>query len=305
MPNEIASLARDLTWGVWSELGVPGVVHLTSSPAVDLEWLVVHTPFLASRDSRLDELTFAWCVHNHSSISTRRIRAVAAMAAEEVSEAFWTWSGELRSHARINWVEARKAIRSDRHARRIVPDLMRASLASLRARSVFGIGARADIVCAILEKDGEWLRVSDFVGQGYSKNAVAAVLKDLERAGLLSAAKRGNAEVYTSNATPILQALIRSGDAEWLAWDHLFLVVTALVLLERARTKPEAVRLVEADQARRHVMISTAVLGWPEPPTTSATTGGFESMLVWGFERIDTLLANWAGHGGEGPTRRS
>ncbi len=305
MRNEIASAARDLTWGIWRELGVPGVVRLTGCPVVDPEWLVVHTPFLALPDSRLDELAFAWCVHNHASISTRRVRAVASKATKEVSDAFWAWSSELRSHARVNWVDAREAKPSDRHVRRMVPDLGRTSMASLRARAVFGVGARADVVCALLEKKGEWIRTSDLVGQGYSKNAVAAVLKDLERAGLLSSAKRGNADVYKSAATLVLESLLDSRGAPWLAWDHVFGVMTTLVLLERAATKPDAVRLVEADQARRRVATSAAELGWPEPPMTSATPDGFESMLVWGLDRLNALGATWAGDGGQGRTRRS
>jgi len=187
----------------------------------------------------------------------------------------------------------------------MVPDLERASLASLRARAVFGVGARADVVCAMLEKKGEWIRISDLIGQGYSKNAVATVLKDLKRAGLLSSAKRGNADVFKITATSVLQSLLDSHGASWLAWDHVFEAMTSLVLLERAATKPDAVRLVEADQTRRRIATSAAELGWPEPPLTSATPDGFESMLVWGRGRLDALGATWASDGGEGRTRRS
>ncbi|MBT3222092.1 MAG: hypothetical protein HN348_23715 [Proteobacteria bacterium] len=292
MTEGIAKSACDLAWGLWKELGVPGVVRIPRSPVVDLEWLVVHTPFLSSQDARLDELSFGWCVHNHSLISTRRLRAITKRVAKDVSEPFWAWSAELRSLARVNWVEAHEATPSSRHVRRLVPDLSRPSLVSLRARSVFGVGARADIVCAMLERDGEWLRASDLVEQGYSKKAVAAVLTDLDRAGLLSSTKKANADVFISASTPVLADLLRAHGTSWMAWSHVFQVITIIIRLERELMKPETVRLVAADQARRSLLPAVAALGWPEPPQTAAVPIGFESMLLWGSKCIETLLGH-------------
>ena len=288
--RRIARTATDLAWGLWRELGVPGVVRIPRPPVLDLEWLIVHTPFLCSEDPRLDELAFGWCVHNHSWVSTRRLRAVAARVDPGVSRLFWAWAAELRSHTRINWIKAHEATPSSRHIRRSVPDLDRPSLAALRFRSVFGVGARADIICALVAKDGEWLRASDLVKVGYTKNAVATVLKDLTQVQVLASKQQGNAATYTSTASPLLRQLLRLHDPLWIEWRQVFKIAATLVHLEADGSKPEAVRRVAADQARRDILPAVIALGWPQPPKTAAVPMGHQSMLHWGLGRLEDLL---------------
>jgi len=290
MNRRIAMAATDLAWGLWKELGVPGVVRIPRPSVLDLEWLVVHTPFLCSGDPRLDELAFGWCVHNHSWISTRRLRAVAGRVAPDVSGPFWTWAAELRSRARLNWVKAHEAIPSSRHVRRLVPDMDRPSLAALRSRSLFGVGARADIVCALLARDGQWLRASDLMDVGYTKNAVVAVLTDLVRVQILASKQQANAATYTLTASPLLRELLRVHDPSWIEWRHVFEIITALVRLEADGTKPEAIRRVAADQARRDILPAVIALDWPEPPKTAAVLTGHQSMLRWGLGCLEDLL---------------
>ena len=290
MAESFASANRDMLWGLWRELGVPGTVRLLEPPVIDLDWLVIHTPFFSASDPRLDEMVFSWCVHNHDLIGARRIRALAAQAPNEVSDVFWRWSSELRSCVRINWVDTGNAVSSDRDLRRLTPDLIRPALIQLRARAVFGVGARADIICVLLERDGEWIRARDVMDQGYSKNAVVSVLADLSRAGLVSSRRSGNVDLYTSIATPALTSLLRLPDARWLSWRHLFHVTTVLSMLERHRSKPQPVRLVEASRAKRDILSSVVALDWPEPPQTNDLSADpFDLLLAWGKEQIRSM----------------
>ncbi|TVR67642.1 MAG: ArsR family transcriptional regulator [Spirochaetaceae bacterium] len=288
MADSFIKTARDMLWGVWHELGVPGTVRIPNLPVIDLDWLVIHSPFFAAGDPRLDEMVFSWCVHNHAMIGARRVRALVAEVPDEVSDTFWKWSAELRSQVRINWIEARQAVSTDRVVRRLRPDLLRPALTQLRARAVFGVGARADIICVLLERDGEWLRAREFMDQGYSKNAVTSVLADLTRAGLVSLRRTGNTDLYTLTARPELASLLRSRNASWLPWNHLFHVTTVLSLLERHQTKPQPVRLVEASRAWQAILASVVALGWPEPPSTNKLSiDALGSLLAWGIEQME------------------
>jgi DNA-binding transcriptional ArsR family regulator len=283
MSESVVSTVHDMLWGVWHELGVPGTVRLRNPWIIDLELLVIYTPFFASGDPRLDEMAFSWCEED--------LLLHGAEVPEEVSKAFWMWSAELRSQVRINWIDARQAVATARHVRRLTPDLSRPALTQLRARAVFGVGARADIICALLHGENEWLRARDFMEEGYSKNAVASVLTDLTRAGLVSSSRRGNADRYNSSATPELSDFLGARDARWLSWKDLFHVITVLTLLERHQAKSEPVRRVEASRARRDILTSSVALGWSEPPPANdLSTDPLGSLLLWGKEQIETCV---------------
>jgi hypothetical protein len=223
-------------------------------------------------------------------VGTRRLRAVADRAEPEVTRLFWDWAAELRSIARVNWVEARPVASSSRQIRRLQLDLDRPALTALRARAVFGVGARADIICALLAREGQWLRASDLLDVGYTKSTANTVLSDLARARVLESAAQSNAIVYTLRPTSPLKELLGASDNVWIPWGHVFRIVTRLVRLESVCEKPASVLRVYADQARRDLEPSVTALGWPEMPPTSDVLTGYQRMVQWGTERLADLL---------------
>jgi len=291
MDRLLARSSADLVWGLWKELGVPGVVRLPHPPVLDVEWLLVHTPFLAANDPRLDELAFGWCAQHHNRVSTRRLRSVAERVEPEVADLFWAWAAELRSVARINWVKADDATPSSRNIRRIRLDITRSPLVALRVRAVFGVGARADIICELLAKEGQWLRASEFVEVGYTKSTAITVLSDLARARVLSSTARSNATVYTLGAGTLLKDLLDAHDSTWINWGQVFGVITRLVRLEADGEKPDAVLRVYADQARRDLESLVVALGWPALPKTTNVSEGYQAMMQWGADRLGEVIA--------------
>lgn len=74
--SEVNSLALDLAWSLWSELGAGTGARRHDWQAVDLEPLILFTAWLAT-DSRLRANAMEWSIANARFASTFRLRHFA------------------------------------------------------------------------------------------------------------------------------------------------------------------------------------------------------------------------------------
>lgn len=108
--------------------------------------------------------------------------------------AFGPFSGALEQHTGIQWPGATVAapVPQSLSGKSHLPPLSRPPLLQLRLRALFGVGARSDIIGAVLAHRSEDFGAADLVFVGYSKRNIAEALDMLAAAGLFRTARIGN-----------------------------------------------------------------------------------------------------------------
>ncbi len=279
MKTRLVDLARDLTWALWRELGVSGVVRLNPLVVVDLDWLVAFTPMLAADDARIREAYVAWCVNHDRWLSVRRLRSVIQTSEEEVSTAFDLWSRDIPGLAPA----ASGSPSPNTQNPSPTPELERTSLSWLRARALFGVGAKADVICMLVRHGDGWLRSADLGDTGYSRRTVSTVLGDLIEARLLAVRGSGAGRSYRLQQRDCVEQLLGSEGARWPRWDVIFPWLAAMLTIAgrpASTDRVEHVRRAEAIACSESVSV---LLGWTPPDTDPWT---------WAEARVRELLAS-------------
>jgi hypothetical protein len=129
--DEVASLARDLLWSLWAELGVDGAPRRHDWQAIDIEPLIVMTAMAG--DSRLKSRTADWCAANRLHLSAPRLSRFGRLLGQATSSSFERYAAAMRHGARPRRPS-------------LVPDLRRPSLIQLRLRALVGVTPRAVVL---------------------------------------------------------------------------------------------------------------------------------------------------------------
>lgn len=196
-PKTFAEQALALAWGAWAELGVSGWTSTHRAWAVDPEPLILFTAYLEDEDPRLRDEATDWCVHNWRFVSKTRLKNLLRRQPEAVREAFGEFAATVGAHAGISWPGEAEARPYTVTGRSTLPPLDRPSLAWLRLRAMFGLGARTEILRYFLSRTGgaaSVARVAD--ATGYMKRNVAEECETLERAGVLAVRSVANRFYY-------------------------------------------------------------------------------------------------------------
>ncbi len=286
MMTALSEATNRLLWAQWRELGAPGSVHGLERTAIDPEWLIVYTPWLAEQEPRLLETAFDWSAHNHSWISTRRIQAVAKAAPPDTARAFEAWAAGLVQHQRSPWVKTSAEPSGRLAGRRLEPDFHRPSLAVLRARALLGDGARSDVVCALLRSPAHWFFPSDF-GAGYTRRAVATALSDFERARLVQSrdSKSGRQfRLRDPDATATLLGV--AAPFRWPNWPAVYSVQTVAANLDSDAFHSASTSRVLLANARAAVTPLVDQLGWPPLPDPDNQL----QMTSWVATQLEAML---------------
>ncbi|HEY8951506.1 MAG TPA: hypothetical protein VIP78_02970, partial [Candidatus Dormibacteraeota bacterium] len=144
------TLALDLAWSLWFELGASGGVRRHDWQAVDLEPLILFTAWLGT-DSRLRANAIEWSIANARFASTFRLRHFAERASPAMRAAFGRFAATVRTHARVPWPAQGDPLALLQHDDGLgSPDLRRPSLIQLRLRALVGVSARAEILKIML-----------------------------------------------------------------------------------------------------------------------------------------------------------
>lgn len=216
--RDIQARVEEFAWLQWGALGAGGSDNWPRDVLIDPEILVCTTAWATDETSRVRATATDWIRTNSNYLSWTRRKSIAADLDDEGVNT-------------LNLIWPRFSTSSTERARRIapkaipLPDLRdRADLLSLRARGMFGIGARAEILrLMVLLPHREWPVARLAKRIGYAKRSVAEALSMLERAGLVARIAEGNALRYRLARTSELQELLRplpehsSGGPNWPA----------------------------------------------------------------------------------------
>lgn len=240
----------DLAWSHWTALGVAGAVGPTED-AVDLEALLLLTAELADDDPRLRDEALDWCSRFHGFVSKPRLKQLLRKARPSAQAAFGPFAGALEKHAGTPWPGATVSapVPKSLSGKSRLPPLSRPPLLSLRLRALFGVGARADIIGAVLSHRPEDFGAADLVFVGYSKRNLAEALDMLAAAGLFLSTRIGNRVRFSWQRREQLTALIGPLPNAIPVWSRTMRIMSGFLdLLTRLQNKSD--RLVGVEAAR-------------------------------------------------------
>jgi hypothetical protein len=284
-----------LASGAWTELGVSGWTATHGDWAIDPEPLILFTAWLGDADPRLRDEATDWCVRNWRHISRSRLKNLLREQPDSVQDAFGEFAATVGVHAGVSWPGATEPRRYTVTGRSTLPSLDRPSLAWIRLRAMFGIGARAEILRCFLSAAGASTSVASLaVATGYSKRNVADECDTLERAGVLSVRTRGNRFSYSLARRADLKAFVGDLPDVLPDWTTLLNVTRELVTLEERagdltqRTLPvhvrSTLRIIEDDLDELGIeALSDNVQGADLWPTVRQL--GIDNLGAWSIGR--------------------
>lgn len=220
----------NLAWSLWTELGVAGIKRKHQACLITLEELIVLTAVLSEIDPRLRDESLDWCSQYHHFVSISRLKSVLKNFPNSINEPFSKYAASLNSLSRTAWPifqdsSPMKVILSHKSCLR---PLETPALLNIRARSLFGAGARADLITFFLTHLRSDFAASDLVVIGYSKRNLAEILEEFCLSGLFDKfALRNQLRYRMVKDTPLIEAL---GLIPEYApqWDIIFKVLLSL-----------------------------------------------------------------------------
>jgi DNA-binding transcriptional ArsR family regulator len=284
MTPDLLPHALTLAWSAWTELGVPGTERHHAHVAADPEPLLVATPTLSRHDARLRDELNRWCAAHAGVVSVSRLQGLVRRAPPDVRAAF----GGLAAAVQPAWPTTPDDPPWPAAPTGRVPVLRpeRPSLARLRLRAVAGIGARADVLAALLARPTAWVTAADLDHLGYSKRNVARLLSELSDARVADARGERNTRVFRLAHPERWTDLLHLRGLAWPRWDLVFDLVLAALALADLHTKPATVRRVEATAAQPRLADLALALDLPPPAIARGDPDAWPALLTW----ADTTL---------------
>jgi DNA-binding transcriptional ArsR family regulator len=259
---------RELAWQQWTQLGVRGTSAYAKDAALDLEELILLTVALADDDPRLREEAIDWCHEFGHFVSRPKLKTLLNSSPNSLKAAFAPFGAALDTSPTTGWPDTSTAPeRGDqRKSKASAPDLELPGLVGLRLRALFGVGSRADIICALLGWPAQSFTASDLVFIGYTKRSIAQTLESLAAGGLLRSSYVGNKRVFSWRSRAALQKLVGPLPALFPRWPTIFRVFLALLdLFTRVGEKSTRVAGVEASKLLHALSSELDALGFSLP----------------------------------------
>lgn len=223
-----------LASGAWRELGVSGWTSSHGDWAVDPEPLILFTAALGDADPRLRDEATDWCVRNWRHVSKARLKNLLREQPDGVQEAFGEFAATVGAHAGIIWPGGTRPRPYAVTGRSTLPRLDQPSVAWLRLRAMFGVGARAEILRRFLSTNGGLMSVAALASAtSYTKRNVAEECDTLERAGVLAVRVRGNRFYYSLARRAELEAFVGELPGIRPNWSAMLNITRELVALEK------------------------------------------------------------------------
>jgi hypothetical protein len=293
----------DLAWSHWAALGVAGSVPAADVP-VDLEALLLLTAELSPEDPRLRDEALDWCSRFHGFASKPRLKQLLRRSPPSAQSAFGLFAGALQHHAGVSWPGSTGtgSVPTSLSQKSRLPVFTRPALLNLRLRALFGVGARADIIGAVLLRRSEDFGAADLVFVGYSKRNIAEALDMLALAGLFRTTRVRNCVRFSWQRWEEMAALLAPLPNVIPIWSSTLRVMSGFLdLLTRVQTKSERLVAVEAARCLRELSDDLQALRVALPDLPAMTR---ESLSDWVLS-TSALLVRSGSPGGTSKARRT
>ena len=300
--SEVNTLALDLAWSLWFELGASGGVRRHDWQAVDLEPLILFTAWLGT-DSRLRANAIEWSIANARFASTFRLRHFAERASPAMRAAFGRFAATVRTHARVPWPAQGDPLALLQHDDGLgSPDLRRPSLIQLRLRALVGVSARAEILKIMLAEPDRLLGASALAEDvGYGKRSVAQALEMLTMAGIVLVQPAGNRLQYRLARPEDLAQALRWLPSTYPDWWPVFRITEALWDYGHQTGTPESAHGIAVDRLLQRIDADAHRLGIAQQLPDARGAAVVAELEHWAIG----FLADQSGRApGVGPSRQ-
>lgn len=297
--TELTSFA----WDQWAQLGVFAPTERRDRWAADPEALLLFTLEVGRNDPRLLDETLDWLLTNERLVSVQRLRNLASDDADrDLAEAAIAWVARWQAKSNRFVPRTRKRPNRDEPffrtlAREVVdpdpafhavgflkpntepsrksspPDPTRPINFAFRARLLFGVGSRAEVIRYLLTgpaPDASAQMVAD--AAGYARRNVSDTLAALAGSRLVTSYERGNENRYYLNR-PTWGQLFEFRPDTWPTyrdWPRLLRVMRRMARWLQQPKLEELSAYMRASEARTlmaEVEPELAMVGVPLPPT--------------------------------------
>jgi len=282
----------NLAWSLWTELGVAGVVRNHQDFLIMPEELLLLTTAIQEVDPRLRDEALDWCSRYHHFISVSRLKTLAKTFQLFVLKPFSLFSASLNAVCRINWpvLTTVTPLSLALSGKSVLPRLDAQALLQLRARAVFGVGARADVIAFFLTNEKSDFSVSEVSEIGYTKRNLADVLESLVHANIFSMFTLRNQQRYSFTKRNEMTALLGALPKYAPQWQHILeIVLTIRACIESVENKSESTQVV---QVRNTIIGLEQMLKRLrlEPPSFQSDLPAYlNAFSEWALDIIETL----------------
>lgn len=272
----------DVAWRQWTTLGVAGMEG-EGPTAIDLETLLLLTAKLSPEDPRLRDEALDWCAQSHRFISKSRLKQLIKLASRPSQAAFAPFAAAMERHVGGTWPATGKNetwnVRLSGKSR--APDLEQPALVNLKLRALLGVGARADVVSAVLNWPAPDFGAADLVFVGYTKRNLADALDTLADSGLLQSTRVGNRLRFSWRKRRELCRLLEPLPKTIPRWPPIVRMVAGFLdLLARTEGKSERLSVIEAVRAFGELAGDLTELGL-EPPRAASAPLEWSDLAEW------------------------
>lgn len=222
-----------IAWNSWRELGVAGIDRFYGNCLIQPEELIILTAIISKHDPRLRDEALDWCSRYHELISISRLRSLLKLFDAETTHAFSRFSTYLNSISTAKWPHMGEGVHFafKLSGKSKLPALESPSLLMLRLRSLFGPGAKADILSYFLTKNGMHFSASDLNEIGYTKRSLMTALDHLATSGVLVATNVRNTKNYELRKPKELQVIIGKLPKIAPPWIKILQAVSAIIAI--------------------------------------------------------------------------
>jgi len=268
--SEAREASLDLVWSLWTELGIPGPRRLHQPAILDLERLILVTPWFCRDDARITDLARAWCRQHSNHISAQRLDGLMRTAHPDIRNAAEPFLGdtELKGRRKLGARTSRPAPLAD--SRTLSVRIDRPALLQLRVRALVGVSGRADVILSLLAAPDAWVTAAELEEVGIAKRNVAVTLAGFAEAGIVSSRHRRNAREFRLSNASALGLVVALPDlavfAPWAAIFEWMRLAEALSAVPAA--KPVSLQ-VEVARQRETLEALALALGIPVPDVAS------------------------------------
>jgi hypothetical protein len=288
-------------WGVWSELGVSGWGRTHEHWAIDPEPVIVYSPSVIASEPRLRDEATDWCIRNWRHVSAVRLRHLLSQKLPPQSDEWGEFAATVnRFSGHAKWPRATDERKYATTGRSTLRSLSEPSMIYLRMRSIFGLGARTEVIRYLLFTHERSTAAMLATQTNYAKRNVAEASEALVQAGVLLSKQVGNRLYFSLADARALEAFLGPRPLLFPDWSALLRVVNELFRwTEVARTSDDRLLTVLTHQAFNDIKddLESEGLERPEHPM------GGEFVPIWrdwSIALVKSLaLGEWPAHSNE------
>lgn len=285
--SQLREYVLDCLWSQWREFGVSGTVpRRHADDFIDPEPLIAFTATHSDLDPRLRDESIDWIIGYSTYVSKARLKNVLTEWGLLEDPLFRAYAATVNANGNAGWPAAgAKPLAFRSRSRTLLEDLTRPALVSLRVRAIFGVGARSELIRALLSRSPTALTAADLSADtSYGKRNVLNELEPLRFAGVVKSVRVANADRFSLAKVEELRALVGPLPRRHERWTRTFGALHEILEVARRGVKQSplerAVQAARLLEERRQLFASADI----HPPSLPVGVSAWQAFLEWAVD---------------------